>query len=870
MRNISFDNPRLLLLAIPLLLLIIIPFVITVRKENKSKGTTVSIILHILIVLLVALAAAGTVATTVMTETHVYVVADVSYSAHENLDKVDQYIAELQEKLPDNSKVGVVCFGKDYVLHTPMGGEIGTVKSAKVDDSATNISAALNYVSTLFRGDVIKRVVLITDGKETADDATAEFIRAVENLHNNNIYIDAVYLDDNLPDGAIEVQVSGVDFTPSTYRNHESSANVLLQSGFEGKATVSLFVGGEKLKDSAVILSKGYNIVNFDLDTSVSGTFDYEVRVEADGDLSPYNNAYKFTQTVAGNINVLLVTSNPDDVTRAQELYGNLATIDAYVNDPNVPFTIEEMCRYDEIILSSVDLRTLKNYTAFIDAVDTAVSMFGKSLITMGDLVLQNKGEEEPELEQLADMLPVKFGNSDQEAKLYGIVVDTSRSMQNASRLAIAKSAAVQLLNILNDEDYVTVIAFSGDVSVVQAPTKAANRDEIARMIMDIEPSQGTYIGLALEQAYQLMALLPYSERQIMLISDGMTYSLEPNNAPEVARNLRDIDIFTSVLNTASTAGETPMKEIAAAGGGYYYSVEDERDLEELMFTKIADDLTESVIEGETPVNVVIGNDSIMEGVGSLPPLMGFVYAREKASATTVLTTDYEKTEDNTIHPPVYAYWNYGNGRVASFTGSFTGKWMTAWETTEGMTFFTNMVEVNTPKERIDYPYTLNIGFDGTFSQVEIIPVTLNPYAVTTVTVTMPDGTSTREVLTFDSTRYYYDFATPDLGKYEIEILYEYGNKSFTSYSVYNISYSPEYDRFVIFDAASLHECIRNRGTVTEGAVPVIENDATEVATYTVSFAVPLLIAAVVLFVVDVFVRKIKWKDILSLFGKKA
>ena len=74
----------------------------------------------------------------------------------------------------------------------------------------------------------------------------------------------------------------------------------------------------------------------------------------------------------------------------------------------------------------------------------------------------------------------------------------------------------------------------------------------------------------------------------------------------------------------------------------------------------------------------------------------------------------------------------------------------------------------------------------------------------------------------------------------------------------------------MIFDAASLHECIRNRGTVTEGAVPLIENDATEVATYTVSYAVPLLIAAVVLFVVDVFIRKIKWKDILSLFGKKA
>jgi len=450
MKNISFDNPLLLLAAIPVLLLLIIPFVIAIRKENKSKSTTVSIILHIIIVILVALAAAGTVATTIITETHVYVVADVSYSAHENLDKVDEYIADLQDKLPENSKVGVVCFGKDYTLLTPMGEEILSVKNAEVDDSATNISAALNYVSTLFPQDVIKRVVLITDGKETDDGATAEFIQAVENLYHNDIYLDAIYLDDNLPDGAIEVQVSGVDLTASTYLNHESIADVLIQSGFEGNAIVSLYKDGEKISHSAVSLTKGYNIVNFNLDTTVSGTYDYEVRVEADGDESPYNNAYRFTQTVAGNLNILLVSSDPADLEKAQALYGDDVTVDAYINDPNVPYTIEDMCLYDEIIISNVDIRELNNVTSFIDSVDKAVSQFGKSLVTMGDLLLQNKDEEG--LDQLADMLPVKYGNSDQDTKLYGIVLDTSRSMQNASRLAIAKSAAIHLLNLLNDD----------------------------------------------------------------------------------------------------------------------------------------------------------------------------------------------------------------------------------------------------------------------------------------------------------------------------------------------------------------------------------------------------------------------------------
>ncbi|MBO5043353.1 MAG: VWA domain-containing protein [Clostridia bacterium] len=869
MRNISFDNPYLLLVAIPVLLLLVIPFIIAIRKENKSKSAVVSLILHIAIMALVVLAAAGMIATTVITETHVYVVADVSYSAHENLDKVDEYIRDLQDKLPKNSKVGVICFGKDYTVLTPMGGTVQPVSSAKVDDSATNISAALNYTSTLFKNDVIKRIVLITDGKETDDDATAEFVQAVENLHSKNIYLDAVYLDDNLPEGAPEVQVSGVDFTHSTYLHHESIANVKLQSGFEGQAIVTLKKDGVEHSYTAVSLSQGYNIVNFTLDTSEAGTYDYEVSVNAEGDQSPYNNAYRFTQTVAGRLNILLVSSAPEDLEKAQELYGDSAEIHAFINDPNVPYTIEEICQYDEIILSSVDVRTLNNYTSFITSVDKAVSQFGKSLVTMGDLLLQNKDEEV--LDQLADMLPVKFGNSDQDAKLYGIVLDTSRSMQNASRLAIAKSAAIHLLDLLNDDDHVMIISFSGDVSVIQAPTPAYNREEISRMIMDIQPTQGTYIGLAMRQAYDLMALLPYSERQVMLISDGMSHSFEPDDPAEVAALLRDVDIYTSVLNTASTFGETPMKAIAAAGGGYYYSVDDERDLEELMFTKIADDLTESVIEVESPVNIVLKNNEILDGIPSLPPIGGFVYAKAKASATTVLTTDYKKAEGKTTNPPVYAYWEYGNGRVASFTATFTGKWMQAWENAEGQRFFENLLEVNTPEERIDYPFTLNIHFDGTYSQVEIIPVTLNPHATTTVKLWLPgSATPVEEVLTFDSARYFYDFNTPDLGKYDIEITYAYDDKVFTARTAYNISYSPEYDRFVIFDAGSLHECIRNRGTVTEGAVPEIVNDENEVATYEVSYAIPMLIAAVVIFVIDIFIRKIKWKDILSLFGKKA
>ena len=125
MTSISFDNPYLLLIAIPLLALLVVPYVIAIRKENKSKSTVITLILHTVMIALIALALAGLQKVTVKTETEVLIVADVSYSTNSSIDKTDSYIKELirKENLPPNSKAGVVCFGRDSVINTPFGNE---------------------------------------------------------------------------------------------------------------------------------------------------------------------------------------------------------------------------------------------------------------------------------------------------------------------------------------------------------------------------------------------------------------------------------------------------------------------------------------------------------------------------------------------------------------------------------------------------------------------------------------------------------------------------------------------------------------------------------------------------------------------------
>ena len=869
MKNISFDNPYLLLLFIPLLLLIVIPFAIAIRKENKSKSVIASLVIHIVIAACVSLAFAGLHTSTVMTETQVFVVADISYSSNKNLDVIDGYIKELEDKLPENSKMGVVCFGKDHAILTEMGGEFTSVKDARLDDSATDIASALDYTATLFDSDVIKRIVIISDGKQTGPDTSVgKLINSIEAIYAENIYIDAIYLDNNISENVSEVQISGVDYTRSTYVNHESAAEVLIQSSTDTHALAVLSANGEKVDTRALTLKRGYNIVNFDLDTSAAGVCDYKITLVADEDNTSANNFYDFTQTVAGKLNVLLVSELDSDLERARELYGKSAVIDAYIRDRNVPCSVEDLCKYDEIVLSNVDVRKLNNFSSFIDGIDKVVSVFGKSLVTMGDLCIQNKTDEV--LKQLQDMLPVKYGNNDDEPKLYTIVIDTSRSMQNFGRLPIAKESAYYLIDMLNEKDYICIVNFWGKYNMVQSPTELTDKEAVKTIIRNIDPYQGTLIGNAMHTVRDELSNWAFEDKQIMLISDGLSYSLENDDPVEETQALYDMGVITSVIHPAAREeGEATLRSIAEVGGGGYYEIAHMEDLEDVMFSEIADDLTESVIEKQTPVSIDKKYDKVLEGISSIPDVHGFMYAKKKGSAVTVLTVEHKKSEKVTETLPLYSYWDYGNGRVSTLTTSLSGEWTKDWQNNSGETLLSNIYIENTPKERIDYPFTVNVENSDSKSKIEIIPLTLNPYATADVIITLPDFTQISERLIFDSSKYTYSFDTLQFGKYNIEVVYSYGENTYKANTAFNISYAPEYNSFEAFSPSNLHAAIRNRGTVYDGVVPTLENNQNEVALYTVRLTVPLMIAAAVLYVIDIIVRKIKKEDITGLFKKR-
>lgn len=916
-------------MALPLVALFAVPFAIAIRKDNINGHNIASGIIHIVMAVIIAFSAAGTGIITTVTQTDVYVLADVSYSASKNLDVVDDYVRGLSRNLPDNSRMGVIAFGRDCEIVSHLGDRFKTVKGSDVDESATDIVGALDFAGTLFRENVIKRIVLITDGKQTGESDDNAIRRKVEALTENKIHVDAIYLDDNIKENVKEVQISDVQYTQTVCRGRSEKAVLTVncncpetvsgaEAAYEVEAKFTVYKNGELLREIAQRLTRGTNSVEIELDTAEAGTNSYKVDVTAEEDENKVNNTISFTQTVSDNFKVLLICGNSADRDALKGYYegvygateydekGNLVRgvkSFSYVKDPEIPYTVEEMCKYDEIVLSDVDATQIPNTKSFLASLDAAVSLFGKSLITFGNTYIQTHATGE--LKVLSDLLPVVYGASDLDPKLYTLLVDTSRSMEFRNKLTHAKQAAEIMVNTLSDTDKVALVEFNGNSYTHYQPvTLGSYRQSVINTIRGFGLNQGTVMGSAFDMAYQLMSSGEYSERRVMLFSDGVNFGDDAGNLSNtevgsdgVARSVKDWTemmrsegIVTNVFDVGrfSEDGESVIndkrkqaltdignKDKDVYGEGYFDISSDEK-IKNFELNEAPKIESKS---GNALINVKRRGDEVLSGIsngveGNVNRLdkcyvKGYYYSKLKNSANNVLTlTDEYNYKGKEL--PLYSYWNYGNGRVATYTGKINN-W--AIKKDVGDDLFKNILTTNAPAQKNDYPFVLDITEEEGYANIVLTPANVDADAKTSVEITTPySGDPVKGTLAFGTSDFTYSFVTNNVGDYNVKITYETIHGVYTCERTLSVAYSAEYDSFAMYDPSVLHKAIGSTGIVSEDGNLKIVNDDKEVGKYNLSLTLPLLIACVVLYAVDVAVRKLKWEDIKSFFkrGKKA
>lgn len=938
--QINFSHPWLLLLLIPALFFTLLPYFRLSKKYRRTRNRVTSIVLHLLVMVLAISALAGLRFDYQIPndQNEIILLVDVSETEEQAAEARDEFVQlVLNDSQYDNFNVGIVTFGFDQQYAVPLTDEVEGIYDAYIaaplpDTSATNIAAALNYAKTLFNNPEAGKIVLITDGKETDEEAMS----VIRSVAVQGIKVDTAYVASEYEGN--EVQIVGVEL-PDYHIGvgKECSIIATVQSKSEASATVELIDNGvvnEEFGRQSVTLTKGSQTVAFTHSFAQEGIHELLVRVTLTDDLLEQNNEYYTYLNLELYNKILIIERLAGESTELVNLLetGNTEQesyeIDVKaLGDTTIPSTVDGLRAYDQVILNNISYKELNSIPStdkqetFDLILKSYVEEYGGGLFTVGG------DDENGNVNAYQNMtgtiyqsiLPIQAIRYTPPVGVM-IIIDTSGSMtggleNGTKKLDAAKNGASACLDALTDRDYIGVMQLDTEYSTVLDLTPRSQQSKIQAAIHQIsDTTGGTEYTKSINHAGEaLRALKSVAKRHIIIISDGEIS--DPTKSIEVAKGFYETDGITlSVVNILRSSASEPnaaIGQLVEAAGGKSYVANNEG----MLIQQIKEDLNAPEIkdvnipeEGFHPIiydaqSPLVKDLARVEGEGHNKlsvTLDGFYGGKVKANADLILVGDYEV--------PIYAQWELGKGMVGSFMADLQGK-LTAdfMADINGQTFIRNVVQNLMPTENIrPNPITMTLKSDNYTNQAsvyvdldtkagervegQIVKIDSNAEIVTSMnTVTVaPDGMLLAELpcyvkspLTETNNYSRCSFVIKQGGVYKI-ILTKYnadGTVAATLTTYKSFAYSEEYDTYVEesdIDLKARLDELAERGNgvrvqdledpreIFEGFVTAIDK--------TFDPRIIFMIAAIVFFLLDIAVRKFKFKwlhEIIRDYKKK-
>ena len=208
--EIIFSRPWLLLLMIPVAAIILLPFLRLPRQRRKLWKKYVPVILHMVICTLLVLCLAGLTFVTNTNKQSVMILMDLSDSTAKSHGQIVTYANGIKEVLDEDC--GIIAFAGDCVYEVKLKGRNSTATLTQVIAADTDIAGAMEYAASLLPNDTNRRIILLSDGKQTSGDANA----TASALAKKGFRIDAVYFESTYLDNA-EMQISDVALPDNVY-----------------------------------------------------------------------------------------------------------------------------------------------------------------------------------------------------------------------------------------------------------------------------------------------------------------------------------------------------------------------------------------------------------------------------------------------------------------------------------------------------------------------------------------------------------------------------------------------------------------------------------------------------------------------------
>ncbi len=329
-------------------------------------------------------------------------------------------------------------------------------------------------------------------------------------------------------------------------------------------------------------------------------------------------------------------------------------------NSANIPYSMDDLASYDEIIMDGFDVMTLDENLdlarqesiadQFVTNLNYVTENTDTSLVTIGETYSSTRNSDYEYLETLDLILP---NQSDEPAALI-FLVDVSGSMDTYNRLTMAKKGAIAALDTFSDEDMVGITTFSDETKIVKPLTSIRNKEELARAINKMKTEGGTTMGPALRMCGKELNDSTAKFKTIITLSDGKPFDTDAS-LNKIVRQLAEDNITCSFINISNSdsASASRLERLATYGNGNYYFVSKAQKLVHTMVNAVTDSVRAKKIsrefdESSTPATTKKEDDVYMSQLpNTLSAVDTVIYT--KSNGNDIFSMNYPVYYSNNI-----------------------------------------------------------------------------------------------------------------------------------------------------------------------------------------------------------------------------
>lgn len=171
------------------------------------------------------------------------------------------------------------------------------------------------------------------------------------------------------------------------------------------------------------------------------------------------------------------------------------------------------------------------------------------------------------------------------------LVIDKSGSMADADKLSRVKESLLTLVGQLRETDTLAIVVFDSEAEVLRPARRLGDREEVRRLIRQLEPGSSTNIhaGLMLGYREALRNFNREGANRVVLLTDGIANQgvTDPAQIARESLSFNDRGVDLSTIGVGLDLNKDLLRELAKSGRGLFHFVADAQDIDKVFLKEV-------------------------------------------------------------------------------------------------------------------------------------------------------------------------------------------------------------------------------------------------------------------------------------------